>query len=615
MISLFRLLRTTPDRVRLLVAVAAGALAIGLGFVAFAPPTMELMIRHGGYYYVAAVFVGFCYYAGRMVRARAATWTTGWRKSRWVGLGLLVATLFVLGSDAFKHKVLFDEFVLQGTAFQMHAHKEYSTVVRAYEIAGSWTSLYSFVDKRPYFFSFLVSLVHDLAGYRLANIFIVNAALTPIFLALVYWLTRTLTARGPALLAVGLMASLPLLGQNATGAGMELHNLTMIAVVAALGVLYVRAPDDDRLAALVLGAVLLSQSRYESVIFVGPVLGIILLGWVRAERVLLPWPVCCAPLLLVPYAWHNRVLAATPMHWQLQPGQTSRFSGDYLVSNLEGAWTFFFSFSGKLANSWYLSALGGLGVIWVLVRAWRWARSPERPPLSATVIALLTMAAGIVANLTLLMFYYWSRLDDVIASRFALPGCLLLAVLAAVAVNQVRERARWVWTGALLGGAGWLLIGALPTMAHRFYTEENIVMQEVEWEHEVLAARRGPLLFITNKSNIPYLLWRIPTVVNTVVQGRAAQVKYHMDEGTFREVIVAQALRPTSVQGEMGIEPKDLLSEEFHLETIAEKRMGGRWTRLSRVRSIDAVVPSVVSATSAVGRPNEGAVAVNLPAR
>ena len=77
MISLFRLLRTTPDRMRLLVAVAAGALAIGLGFVAFVPPTMERMIRYGGYYYVAAVFVGFCYYAGRMVRARAATWTAG----------------------------------------------------------------------------------------------------------------------------------------------------------------------------------------------------------------------------------------------------------------------------------------------------------------------------------------------------------------------------------------------------------------------------------------------------------------------------------------------------------------------------------------------------------
>ena len=126
--------------------------------------------------------------------------------------------------------------------------------------------------------------------------------------------------------AVALMATLPLLGQNATGAGMELHNLTMIALVAALAVLYLRAPDDARLVALVLGAVLLSQSRYESVIFVLPTLVVIVLGWLRAGRVLLPWPVVLAPLLLVPYAWHNRVLSATPLHWQLQAGQPSRFS-------------------------------------------------------------------------------------------------------------------------------------------------------------------------------------------------------------------------------------------------------------------------------------------------
>jgi hypothetical protein len=49
----------------------------------------------------------------------------------------------------------------------------------------------------------------------------------------------------------------------------------------------------------------------------------------------------------------------------------------------------------------------------------------------------------------------------------------------------------------------------------------------------------------------------------------------------------------------MGIEPKDLLSEEFHLETIAEKRMGGRWTRLSRVRSIDGVTLSNVNLSAA----------------
>ena len=33
-------------------------------------------------------------------------------------------------------------------------------------------------------------------------------------------------------------------------------------------------------------------------------------------------------------------------------------------------------------------------------------------------------------------------------------------------------------------------------------------MQEVEWEHEQLARRPGSLLFISNKSTIPFVLWR-----------------------------------------------------------------------------------------------------------
>ena len=566
-----------------------------LGFLAFKPATLESLVRFGGYYYIATVLVLFAGYFWRVVSARRSAWSGWLTRSRVVGIALLAATAFVLWSDSFKHKVLFDEYVLQSTAYQMHATKEFGTLYRAYHIAGTWLSFDSFVDKRPYFFTFLVSLVHDFTGYRIANIFLVNAALTPVLLGLVYWITRTLTSRGPALFAVGLLATLPLLGQNATGAGMELHNLTMVVLVAALAVLYLRAPDDDRLVTLVLGAVLLSQSRYESVIFVVPVGLIVVLGWIRAGRVMLPWPVIVGPLLLVPYVWHNRLLSATPQHWQLLAGQTSRFSVDYLAINLEGAWSFFFSFSGRLANSWYLSILGAVAVVWLMDRAWRWARVDLRPPLAPGTIALLGIAVGIVANLTILMFYYWSRLDDVIASRFALPTCLLLAILAAVMIERTGARFRLVGRAALVGLMGWMVIGALPAMARRLYTEENVVMQEVEWERSVIERRGGPLLFITNKSNLPLLLWRIPCLFNSTARQRGVQISYHLREGTFREVIVAQGLRPTSERGELGVDPQDLMPPEFQLETIAEKRFGTRWARLSRVVAINRAPVSSLS--------------------
>jgi hypothetical protein len=355
--------------------------------------------------------------------------------------------------------------------------------------------------------------------------------------------------------------------------------------VLALAVLWLRAPDEDRLSTLVLGTVLLAQSRYESVLFVGSAAVVIVAGWLRAGRVFLTWPALIAPLLLVPYLWQNRVLSATPLLWQLHEGQTARFSFVYLAGNLEGAWRFFFNFSYDDANSWYLSALGAAGVAAWVASAWRWAHA--RRDLTPASVVLLAFGAGIAANLALLMFYYWSRLDDVIAARFALPMCLLLALLAALFVRTLDGRG-WPATRLAAVGLGiWILGWSVPAAARRLYTDQNLVMQEVEWEHDVLTSLPGRVLLISNKSTIPFVLWHIPTIINGVGRQRGEHIKYHMKEGTFNEVIVAQALRPTSANGDMGVDPEDVLPTEFKLEPIAEKRFGARWARLSRLIAIE----------------------------
>lgn len=574
-------------RLRLLVFGLCAVLSVAAGFFLVSPRAAERIIAAGGYYYMLGVFSLFVFYAMRVVGARRAVWREWLRRPGWTGVALAVATAFVLWSDPFRHKVLFDEYVLQATAFHLHSTKEVGTVIRAYDLFGTWLPIDTFLDKRPYFFTFLLSLLHDLSGYRLTNIFVLNSACTAAVLGLIFWFARELTNRACALLAVGLLATMPLLGQNATGAGMEMHNLAMLLGTMCAALLYLRAPDTDRLALLCLAAVLLAQSRYESVIYVGPVAVVIVLGWWRAGRVLLPWIAIAAPLLLVPYAWHNRVVSATPLLWQLHEGQKTRFSLDYLADNLAGAFNFFFNFGPALANSWWLSALGFAGLGWALLRA---LRRPRTPPWPATAVVTAAFAAGVAANLALLMFYYWSRLDDVIASRFALPACLMLALCAAWLVWRLQARGpalRW----ACLGTGVFLLVSALPAMAHRLYTNQNLVMQEVEWEHELVARRNaaGPVLFISNKSTIPWVLWKTPCIINGVARLRPGHIRWHMGQGTFREVLVAQALRPTSKEGHFGVDPDDLLPDYFRLETVAEKRFGGRMARLSRLVAIDDV--------------------------
>jgi hypothetical protein len=54
----------------------------------------------------------------------------------------------------------------------------------------------------------------------------------------------------------------------------------------------------------------------------------------------------------------------------------------------------------------------------------------------------------------------------------------------------------------------------------------------------------------------------------------------------------------------MGVDPQDLMPPEFQLETIAEKRFGTRWARLSRVVAIN--IPADVHQESAGPSPLTG---------
>jgi len=565
----------------------SGALAVYLGYVAVKPIPAGHMIIAFGYYYILAVFSLFLFYAHRLARSRPEVWRGWLRRPGAGGAAILAGSLFAVWSDTFQHKILYDEFVIQGTAYEMHLTKLVSTIVRAYKVSGTWLPIDPFLDKRPYFFPFLLSLLHDLTGYRVSNIFVLNVGCAVALLCLLYWFTLQLAGRGPAILAVALMALMPLFGQNATGAGMDMNNLTMIALVACLGVLYLRVPSDDRLSLFVLGAVLLTESRYESVIFIVPVAAVVLAGWLRAGRAILPWPAIVAPMLLIPLAWHLRVFAATPLFFQLQEGQTSAFSWSNIAGNFGGDVDFLFNTTPGLANSWYLSGLGVAGLAWALYGLWGWLRHRPRPALSEAAVVGTAFGAGIAAHFVVLLFYWWAKFNDVLAARFALPMCLAFAVLAAAMVRGLSDRRlpalRVAWAGLAL----WLLVGALPAIDLGTYTSENLGMQELNWEHGVIAARPGPVLVISNKSTIPFILWHIQAILNPVAATKGNDIRYHMGQGTFSEVIVTQAIRPSSAEGDMGVDPDDLLPPTFHLQKIAEKRFGGRLDRLSRIVSVD----------------------------
>lgn len=576
-----------------------GVLAVAAVFFGFVAPdvaTARELVQRAGYYTIALTFA---WAVVAFVRVAPAWWREGPPLSRRAALGsgltVLALTLLAVLTVPFSYKVLYDEFVLQNTALNLHQLREVGTTVRGYEIEGVFTALGSYLDKRPYFFAFLVSLLHDLTGYREANAFALNTALLPVVLALAGALARRLMAARAAWAAVVAFGAFSLLAHNAVGAGMEMLNLAMLLVVVLLAVHYLAAPDGARLAALVLAAVLLAQTRYESSLYIAPTALVILEGWRRAGRILLPPAALLAPVLLIPYAWHNTYLSGTPLLWELREGAESRFGVEFLAGNLEHAAAFFFDFSGRIMNSWWLGVAGLPAFAWVVWRAGRGLRGWRHAP--AAEFTALVFAGAVTANLGLLMFYYWGALDDPIVSRLSLPFCGVLALSLGWVATQVPER--WRERAVLIVAGGALLsyqVSGLRSNAH--HGEQNLLLREIAWEADMIAALPpANRLLISNKSPLFWLGRELPAISTGRARWRAEGIKFHLEHHTFQEILVLQTLRPVGAEGGFQIDPADRLPDHYVLEPLTERRFGVRLARISRVREIrlDAAAASTLN--------------------
>jgi hypothetical protein len=579
--------------------------AVFFGFVAFSVDDSRSVLRFGGYYVILITFALWLVALWRTYRSRADRTPLPRRELAFAGGAIALFTVMALTHEDFRSKILYDEYVLQSTAYNLHFFRDNSAIVRGYEIGGVFLSLDSYVDKRPGFFPFMVSLVHDVAGYRPANAFALNAALFVLTLALVYWIGRQLNGWRGGLLAVAALGSLPLLAQNATGAGMELLNFCMLVLAIILGAAWLRQPDETRLSAFVLGIVLLVQSRYESAIYVLPAALAILWGWWRAGRLVLSWPTILAPLLLVPVALQQKVLSHSPVMWELRPNQTSRFSLEYLAGNLRDAWGFFMSESLALANSRALAVAGALALLVVVGRFVAQRRSWRDLP--ALPASLVLFGGGILAITTLMMFYYWAAFSDPMASRFALPMYLLF-VLALVAAAAWADRKVPASVVGLVALAAFTLAVSAPKQSYHYYS--HMGNDELAWEQRIVEARPGTRLILSNKSTLPWMITATPAILLERARAVADRLAEHLQLPDFNEILVTQSMRPTSADGGFQLVPEEALPDWIHLELLAERRFGTKLARISRIVAIDlpadfkpSTPPPVEAAAAPVDRP------------
>jgi hypothetical protein len=566
------------------------ALAVVLGFVSFSHAPFEAidLVQRMGYWQIllSAGLFAFCLW--RSLRTDLHAGLARWRAWAAPVAFVLAVTAFLHVHERHEFKIAMDEIVLQDTAMRMHFAREADAMTRGYELAGNFLALQAFVDKRPLFFPFLLSLTHDLTGYRVGNVFVLNGLLSLAFTGLVYLVGRRLGGAPAGYAGVLLVATIPLVHQNVTGGGFELLNLVMILATLWLGMRYAERPDTDRLGAFVLAGVLLAQTRYESALFIVPTGLVILYVWWRRRAVDLAWPILVAPLLLVILPLHFSVFKVMQASWQLNdvPGAAVPFSPAYFYENVGHALTFFLSTDGFQPNSLLVSLLGACGVGFFVLVLYREHRDIFRARPVEAVFCLFTL--GLIAHTGFMLCYFWGHFDDPIIRRLSLPAHLLFVLsFLFIFPRLVAHRARW--RGLIAVTVVYLFAATIPTTAMHRYTQENFAARTNAWLSEYIE-RLGDqnVLAIDNVAGLQWLIHRKTSISVDVVALRPEAYLFHFKNRSFASFLVVQRMGADFDRGTRYPSMDDDLGDGFQLELIEERSFSPvYYIRISRVVGVD----------------------------
>ena len=546
------------------------------------------LLGHGGYWLILIL-------VGLFFRALVPVIRQRWRGAEFgrFELGVVAGIVLIIGvwtsHDKPGYKILADELLLLGTSMGMHYDREAAYPIRATDVQGMFQILNSNLDKRPLLFPFLAATVHDLTGYRPENPFYLNMGLAGVFLGLVYLLGWNIgNSRWSGILGMLLFAGLPLLAQQASGGGFELLNLVLIATFALLLACFLEEPDGEgRLEAFIFGTLLLASTRYESVIFLAFAGVAVLVGWSRAGRVNLSWPLIISPVFLMPILIQNRMFfTGNSTAWEMAslPGTTEPFGFQYFAPNLGHALEFFFDFSGYQPSSALFAALGLLAMPFFALWIVRIVRQAGRS--NPAELAWAIAGTSLFAVTAVYLFYFWGQFDHPLIRRLSLPLHLLMMVAIILIGSRIFRSAKG-WQIAALVVLGGIFFQSIPVMAKQGYRTSYSPDVAMQIRADFLSRQTDRnILFIDNDS-LFWITHKIPASPVKQAQFRKEGFAYHMRNHSFQDIYVFQSIRTDDKTGARGVDPEDDLGADFVLEPVFERRLQTlHFARISRLTSI-----------------------------
>jgi hypothetical protein len=399
----------------------------------------QLFLSTAYYFLMATVlcWAGVYLYAARNMRRETLV---GWAKENWPGIVVALSVTVIAGlAIEPAMRLLSDEANLVGISKNLFASKSPTFTVSGKNYYGSYWDVDVAIDQRPILFPFLISLVHAAVGYSYENVFVFNLMVLPAFVLVSYRLAKSLGGETFGIVASLLVVAHPILLLSVRSAGFDFLT-TFFALLVVKSLLdFARGEHSEQLAILWMNLCMFAEVRYETALFIPPLIGLLLLFKLVSWRTLRPFAFIYAltPAFLLPRIWLSLLRGSVPKQ---APG-TITFSVENFLHNAYGYFQPILEpFRSFPAHSKLVIALGvvgcAAGLRWLFrrIRARDW-KAPE--------LRFAISVAGWMSLQAIIVFaYVWGRAQHPSSARLVLSIDTFFSFAAAWVLTRALERWR-----------------------------------------------------------------------------------------------------------------------------------------------------------------------------
>ena len=453
---------TARTVVLVLVLVSLALLALLVIGVAETSYAQRLFVHTTYFFLLATVlcWTGTYLHAARDLRRETIV---AWAKENWPGLVIaLVVTVIAWLAVHPALRILSDEANLVGTSKNLFSSRTATFTVSGKNYYDSYWDIDVAIDRRPALFPFLVSLVHVVCGYSYRNVFLFNLMVLPAFVLVSYRLAKSLGGETFAIVASLLVVAHPITLISVRSGGFDFFALFFSLLVIRSLLDHLREPSAARLAILWMNLCMFAEIRYESALFIVPVVALLLLFRMVTWGFLRPYAFIYAltPAYLAPRIWQAVLRGSVP---DQEPGAIALSLENFFNNGREYFKPVLSPLNDYPAHSGIVIALG-------LVGCALWLGSHRRELLSPDWKAPRLRFAAFVAGWMLLQVivvfsYVWGRAQAPSAARLVITIDTFFSFFAAWALTVSLRR--WRPLVAVLIAAAVLAIHLPIASQHR----------------------------------------------------------------------------------------------------------------------------------------------------